>query len=209
MKGPWNGSHIKILSNLNHRFSRTDISSKKGCKMRKKKIHIDPLNQWLMLTCFLFKIWQMTIIHIYLAPMLNNKSDIWQSWKLCVTFYWILGTHVDPYHALAWTQSKQLHWNHTAEKQEYLDVLSYPIVVLHWLKQMALTCVSNHQSDKAVLPWSLLGTPSYPLSMEWNISDVYLAYLKCSCCGWPLMTFCKETHNSCGNYWNMSAQIEL
>ena len=115
-----------------------------------------------MLTCFLFKIWQMTIIHIYLAPMLNNKSDIWQSWKLCVTFYWILGTHVDPYHALAWTQSKQLHWNHTAEKQEYLDVLSYPIVVLHWLKQMALTCVSKHQSDKAVLLWSLPGLPLSP-----------------------------------------------
>ena len=134
-----------------------------------------------MLTCFLFKIWQMTIIHIYLAPMLNNKSDIWQSWKLCVTFYWILGTHVDPYHALAWTQSKQLHWNHTAEKQEYLDVLSYPIVVLHWLKQMALTCVSNHQSDKPGLPWSLLGstlTPCpwsvlYNTSTSWNAPSIY------------------------------------
>ena len=67
------------LCNMYHRFSRTDISSKKGCqnvKKKKKHLDVDPLIQWLMETGFLFKMWQMTLIYINLALM-PNKSDIW------------------------------------------------------------------------------------------------------------------------------------
>ena len=151
-------------------FSRTEIFPKKDVKVWKKK-------QILMLILLSNDWWQLVF---------SLRCDRWHwfifTQHLClikVTFDYALNMMCDiildfgdpcrSQPCFSWTQLEQLkvHWHHRAEKQEYLDVSSYPIVVLCWLKQMALTCVSNHQSDKAGLPWSLLGPTLTPC--PWSV----------------------------------------